>query len=88
MYTKFYDARAKWFDIGLALGINFGSLKAIEKEQHNSQADCLREMLAHCIQSRGRLTWNDLCTCLRHDTVERNDLADKISQGSSSLYVK
>ena len=81
VYTKLYDARAKWFDVGLALDINFETLKSIEKEQLKNQSDCLREMLAHCIQSGCSLTWAKLCSCLRHPTVERVDLAEMIEQG-------
>ena len=81
VYTKLYNARAKWFDVGLALGMNFETLKSIEKEQLKNQSDCLREMLAHCIQSGCSLTWAKLCSCLRHPTVERIDLAEIIEQG-------
>ena len=83
VYTKFYGARDKWFEIGLVLKIDFTTLKSIGREQLNNQSICLREMLAHRIQSGGPLTWTDLCSCLRHSTVERNDLASKINQGLS-----
>ena len=81
MYTKLYDARDKWFDIGLALNIKFNTLKSIEREQHSNQGNCLREMLAHRIQSGGPLTWADLSSCLGQSTVGRRDLADEIDQG-------
>ena len=80
VYTKLYDARDKWFNIGLALGIKFNTLKSIKREQPDYD-DCLREMLAHRIQSGGPLTWADLSGCLRHPTVERNDLANGIDKG-------
>ena len=84
VYTKLFDARAKWLDVGLALDMNFETLKSIEKEQLKNQSDCLREMLAHCIQSGCSLTWAKLCSCLRHPTVERIDLAEIIERG---MYV-
>ena len=83
VYTKFYGARHKWFEIGLALKIDFITLKSIEIKQLNDPSKCLREMLAHCIQSGGPLTWTGLCSCLRHPTVKRTDLASKIDQGWS-----
>ena len=85
VYTKFYDARDKWFEIGLALKLSFTALKSIEREQLNNQSKCLREMLAHRIQSGGPLTLADLCSCLRHPTVERNDLANKLDPGLTGL---
>ena len=80
LYAKLYNARNKWFDIGLALNIKFSALESIESEKQNN-SDCLRQMLAHRIQSGGLLTWADLSGCLRHPTVERNDLASIIDQG-------
>ena len=86
VYTKFYDARDKWCDIGLYLNVKESALKSIKKEQLNNQGDCLREMLAHRIQSGGPLTWNDLCHCLRCPTVGRRDLANEIIPGLIETY--
>ena len=83
-YTKLYDARNKWFDIGMALSISYSTLESIESEKPDN-SDRLRRMLAHRIQSGGRLTWTDLSDCLRHPTVKRNDLADIIDQGLRML---
>ena len=85
VYTRLFDARDKWFDIGLALNINFSTLKSIEREQLNNQSSCLREILAHRIQSGSSLTWADLSDCLRHPTVGRRDLASEIHQGLASM---
>ena len=84
VYTKLYDARNKWFDIGLALDISYSTLESIESEKSDN-SDRLRRMLAHCIQSGGPLTWTDLSGCLRHPTVKRNDLANIIDQGLRML---
>ena len=80
VYEKLYDARTKWFDIGLALNIENGTLESIENGQHDN-GECLRRMLAHRIQSGGPLCWNDVCCCLKKPTVGRRDLADEIQQG-------
>ena len=77
VYTKLFDARNKWFDIGLALNTKFSTLESIESDN----SDRLRWMLAHRIQSGGPLTWADLCNCLKHPIVGRRDLADEIYQG-------
>ena len=84
VYTKLYDARNKWFDIGLALKINYITLECIRSEKSDT-SDGLRRMLAHRIQSGGPLTWTDLSGCLRHPTVERNDLANILDQGLRML---
>ena len=84
VYTKLYDARAKWFDIGLAFNVNHGTLEAIRSD-HCESGDCLRETLAYRIQSGGPLTWADLCSCLQHPTIGRSDLAAKIDQREPSF---
>lgn len=81
IFDKLYDTRIKWFEIGLALKVNFSTLKCIEKEQFYIQEACLREMLAHRIQFGGPFTWNDLCRSLRCRTIGQRDLVDKINQG-------
>ena len=46
MLTKeLNNVRAKWYNIGLQLGVNVGTLKAIEKQYLNDPTDCLRETL-------------------------------------------
>ena len=87
VYTKLYDARNKWFNIGLALKISYSTLESIESEKPDN-SDRLRKMLAHRIQSGGPLTWTDMCSCLRHPTVERNDLANEVDQGRLNLSIK
>ena len=86
VHAKLFDARDKWFNVGLGLNIKFNALKSIKSEQ-NDNGDCLREMLAHCIQSGGPLTWTDLCSCLRCPTVGRNDLANEIDQGWQGMNI-
>ena len=81
VHTKLYDARAEWFEIGLALNISNGTLEAIEVEQLKNQGKCLRKMLAHRIQYGDPLTWTDLCSCLESPTVGRRDLAEEIDKG-------
>ena len=87
VHTKLYDARAKWFDIGLALNISHGTLESIRSEQC-SNGDCLREMLAHRMQSGGDLTWADLCCCLRIPAVGRNDLTIEIRPRFVSVFLR
>ena len=76
VHTKMYDARIQWFNIGLALKIEYGTLMAI-KDECNDNSSCLQEMLAHCIESRN-LTWQDICACLRRKTVGCSHVAEEI----------
>ena len=88
VYNKLYKTRAKWFNIGLALGIDFDSLKSIEEEQLKKHDNCLREMLAHRIQSGGPLTWADLCHCLKCPAVDRRGLENEfVVKGQKRVHV-
>ena len=72
------SARTKWFNLGLALGLDQETLKAIEAENPGQTDTCLREMLATRLQSGGPLTWVEICICLRKPTIKREDLARQI----------
>ncbi len=66
-----------WFNLGLALGIQVGTLKGIKSNESNDQ-DRLREMLTHWLLSSPSRTWTDICNGLRSETVKLINLADKI----------
>ncbi len=80
LYDKLYDARTKWFDIGLNLNINNDDLSAINVLNSKPPEICLREMLTERLHSGGPLSWRDVCDCLRSSTVKRNDVAEKIEE--------
>ncbi|XP_064395496.1 ankyrin-3-like isoform X2 [Halichondria panicea] len=76
--SKLFKARTEWLNIGLTLNVDYNTLTAINQKQSSNHGDCLREMLAHCIQATDSLTWEDLCRSLRHITVGRSDVANEI----------
>ena len=80
LYDKLYDARTKWFDIGLNLNMISNDLSAIQEVNSQNLDTCLREMLIKRQQSRVPLSWRDVCDCLRSLTVNRNDVAEKIEE--------
>ena len=86
---KLKPCSSKWFDLGLALELDYNSLKSIEDKYRGDPDTCLREMLATRLTScETPLTLCKLCTCLRKSTVGREDLAEEIGRdGSGKLYV-
>ena len=46
------DVRAKWYNIGVQLGVSVGTLKAIKSQCLNEPFDCLRETLSLTHASR------------------------------------
>ena len=57
------NVRAKWYNIGVQLGVNVGTLKAIEKQYLNDPTDCLRETLTTLLIS-STPTWTNIVDAL------------------------
>ena len=79
VYSELVAASNKYFDLGLALGLEHSTLEGLE--QHPDNQTRLREMLACWFKSRpsrSPLTWDHLCKCLRKSIVKRHDIADQI----------
>ncbi len=75
-----YDARAKWYDIGIELEIPTGTLKSI-KSMYDSPADCLVEILDIWLkQVEPKPSWRLLITALEQPTIGEERLADKLKQ--------
>ena len=55
--------RAKWYNIGVQLGVSVGTLKAIEKQYLNDPTDCLRETLTTLLIS-STPTWTNIVDAL------------------------
>ena len=74
------DTRAKWYDIGLQLGVSVGTLNAIKKD-YNSTSDCLRETLTKWLKTCPSVpTWNSIVDALRSSTVGEVRLAADLEQ--------
>ncbi len=74
------SASPNWFNLGLALKLSYTDLTNFRETHRGDNDVCLREALAHRLQSGGPLTWGGMCTALRHSTVARNDVAEVIEE--------
>ena len=75
---EIYDARAKWYDIGIELEISTGTLKSI-KAMYDGPSECLREMLDTWLkQVDPKPSWKVLITALEQPTVGEKQLADSL----------
>ncbi len=80
MYEKARSTSPNWFNLGLALKLSYTDLTNFRETHRGDNDVCLREALAHRLQSGGPLTWGGMCTALRHSTVARNDVAEVIEE--------
>ena len=60
---ELHNVCAKWYNIGVQLGVSVGSLKAIEKQYLNDPTDCLRETLTTLLIS-STPTWTNIVDAL------------------------
>ena len=60
---ELHNVRAKWYNIGVQLGVSVGTLKAIEKQYLNDPTDCLRETLTTLLIS-STPTWTNIVDAL------------------------
>ena len=74
---ELHNVRAKWYNIGLQLGVSVGTLKAIEKQYLNDPIDCLREALTMLLIS-STPTWTNIVDAL--NVVGEVNLAADLEQ--------
>ncbi len=79
MYKKVKNASSKWYYLGLALGVTVPDLDNIRNNtNYHDDNDRLLEMLSHRLKLSD-LTWTDVIEALKCKSVERHDVASKLS---------
>ena len=73
-----WEGRAKWYNLGLELGIPAGVLQAIQLTNHYVTDDCFRETLITWMRSNElRPSWSSLARALKAVSVGLGELADQ-----------
>ena len=73
-----FDIRAKWYHIGVELGLPVGTLNAI-RTQFTDLTDCVTEMCTKWLQgTHPSPTWDDLIKAVESPFVGENCLAQKL----------
>ena len=82
-----WDARSRWYTLGIELNITITSLEAIKQKNKENPGDCLTEMLLEwLIQASPKPTWACIVAALREPTVGLEQLAESIeSQHSDGM---
>ena len=79
VYTATFEARNKWKNILLGLGISYTDIDDIGVKCHNNPDDCYREGLALWLNG-GERSWGDLVNALSSPTVGHKDIAGQIER--------
>ena len=78
LVEELVNVRAKWYNIGMKLGVGVGTLDAI-RIQYNDPSNCLRETLAAWLRARPTpTTWNKVVEALNSATVDEGTLATSL----------
>ena len=74
--SRTWDARAKWYNIGLELGISANNLDPLNKDHQGNCEECYKSMLKEWLRSGP--TWSDFAKALRSKPVGMSDLASEL----------
>ena len=76
-----WEARARWFHIGIQLSMNVAVLEAIKSNHHDQLDACLTAMLTEWLkQTDPKPNWEALVTALKNPSVGCGHLADAIER--------
>ena len=78
VYEDLIDISHQWYDLGLQLRLEEGTLKTIKSDNPESSKHCLREMLSTWLKIDSRLSWETMCAALRSRTVGAEKLASDL----------
>ena len=76
-----WNARTKWSNLGLELGINVTDLEVIEKDNRSDVDTCFKKMLLMWLKMVNPLpSWEGLVSALGKSSVGRKDIAEQIQK--------
>ena len=75
-----WEAKLKWYNIGLRLKMKSHELDAIDQEAGDDTGKKLTQMIKSRLNMAEPCTWKDLYEALKHQTVCMQDVADKLKK--------
>ena len=78
LQDELYEIRSKWYDIGVQIGIEIGTLQTIRNDSSDS-GEALRELLTYWLKN-GTPTWEALFKALRSRPVEARTVANRLQR--------
>ena len=78
-----WEIRRKWFNLGDNLGVEIGTLEAIQKTHRDNVDDCFNALIIEWLKnSKPQASWSALVAALRLPTVGEAHLAEEIENDS------
>ena len=75
-----HSLTAKWFNLGLALGLSSDALSQIEYNYPRDSFRCLTEVIKAWLRSNPQSSWRELASALRSPLVGGFELATEIAK--------
>ena len=77
----------KWFNLGVALGLSYDTLKTIESDHPKDTHRCLTEMVIAWLQMKdnSQPSWQSLASALGSPFVDRKEIAIMIAADHPSI---
>ena len=82
--SALWEARRKWFNIGLQLRLKVSDLETIDSEQGLDLEDKFRKMILSWLRLGQQCTWRELRKALKHHTIDLPKLAQWIKTNNGS----
>lgn len=80
-----WEIRRKWFNLGDNLGVEIGTLEAIQKTHRDNVDDCFNALIIEWLRnSTPQANWSTIVAALRLPTVDEAHLAEEIENDSHS----
>ena len=75
-----WEARAKWYNIGLKLGISVGTLDSINKTANQNPDDCITAVIKDWLKNgKPKPTWAAVAKALKSPMVGCGHLAEQLA---------
>ena len=75
-----WDARSKWYNIGICLKLKVSDLDTIDAELGIDLEEKFRRMIKSWLRNSQFCTWRDLCEAMTHRTVAMTNVADEVKK--------
>ena len=84
LYKKVFSVHARWYSVGLNLGLLPSTLDAIQEKHSRDSERCLAAVIEKWLAKEPEPTWDDVLEMLESPSLNENRLAAEIRQFATS----
>lgn len=81
-----WDARIKWFDLGIELDLPEDKLRVIQKDNPSDVEKCFTEMISTWLKETPEKSWSAIIKALKAPAVNLAHLGNKVEQEQANHY--